>query len=256
MKLKVFSFRSAVGPGGQGPKALLQGLKAHESFPEVGFPAQRTGKVGAVALRALLLLSLLTSGLYCSSVDAFWYASPDFYFRGQQDDHVAAKLNAHGINHILWAYSGTYTVMRGPCLIPMWDAEPPILNQQYLILNWRIEASPEYFPLEIHRNDLQLMTADGNFAGKYVYACDVSDDSVQGKDDYNDGDTNTITVTGPTCLSVRYYDLYFGAVDEFYITPRVSRDGKPVDTPTVRFQFKRDYGYDPYEFPFMFMPVR
>ncbi len=218
-------------------------------------PAGKTSKRRRLWGMLLLAVTLLL-GTNCSSIDAFWYASPDFYFRGTEDGHVAARLNAHGINHTIWAYSGTYTVMRGPCLIPMWDAEPPIMDQQYVILNWRIEAPPEFFPLEIKREALTILSAQGNYSARNLYPCNVSDESVEGWDEFNNGDRDTILITKPTCLSVRYYDLYYGSLPEFFIVPQVYRAGEEVDTPTVRFIFRRDYGYDPYEFPLMFMPVR
>lgn len=231
----------------------------------VGFPKGRFARAfdsngrscrRLVALKLLPLLLIASGLIQCSSVDAFWYASPDFYFRGKEGEHTAARLNSHGVNHSIWAYTGAFTVMRGPCIVPLWDAEPPILNQQYVSLHWKIDAPEEMFPLKIHRQTLEIRSEEGNFTPKNVYTCDVEQGKVGLQDEFNDEASDVLILDRPACLVFRYYDLYFGKVEEFYFSPLVHSGDEPVDTPTVRFRSRRDYSYEPYEFPFMYMPVR
>ncbi|MBU44360.1 MAG: hypothetical protein CMN76_14155 [Spirochaetaceae bacterium] len=206
-------------------------------------------------IRMLALASAVGLG-QCSSIDAFWYAKPDFAIRYSEGEHTAARIEKDGILHTIWAYSGTYTVMRGPCPVPMWDAEPPILNHQTLSFHWKIEGERSKFPLEIHRKDLQIVAGDRIFGPANFYKCDIIGDEIEGERDFNYRDGDILTLHRPECMVFRYYDLQYSEVDEFYFRPTVYRNGRQISSEPMRFRSRRNYSYTPYEFPFMYMPVR
>ena len=57
-------------------------------------------------------------------------------------------------------------------------------------------------------------------------------------------------------LEEQGFDLNLVEVDEFYFRPTVYRNGRQISSEPMRFRSRRNYSYTPYEFPFMYMPVR
>lgn len=197
-------------------------------------------------------LLFLLFGSACSVLDANWYAVSDL---GQTEKDAEGNrwitVRAGELSHSFYSRSGQYGVLRGPCLFPIIDSEPPILNQQYIHLTWRIDGPPQAFPLRIKKEELQL-ESDGDSFPASVYQCDVSDEFLESRI----YDSEELILLRPGCLSLAIYGLYYGKVTAVRFRPPVYSGHRPLEAPTMVFRFKREYEYTPWELPFAFAPVR
>lgn len=228
-------------------------VSAADHGSEARYGADLSGPSRGVLFCLCCFLILSLAG--CSTLDAEWYARPDFSRRtSHAEGHTAASIAVQGLEHILWARSGGFTVLMGPCLFPVWDTEPPVLNHQAIHLHWEIQGPPESFPLEIDTGDLYLQSESKHVLPAGIYQCDVSEDFLE--EERVDGKARRYILKGPGCVILPFYGVYFADLPEFTFRPMVHRNNAPVDAPSVRFRSSRSYSYDPFMIPLYFAPVR
>lgn len=218
-------------------------------------PTLHGTRPGALSVRLLFLVlagAFLALNSACSVLDANWYALSEI-----GDTEVDAEGNrwitveAGGLSHSFYSRSGKYGVLRGPCLFPVIDSEPPILDQQYIHLVWKIDGPPEAFPLRIAKKDLEVESGGQGYPAS-VYQCNVSDEFLESRL----YDSEELVLLRPGCLSLAIYGLYYGKVTAVRFRPPVYSGDRLLDSRTMVFRFKREYEYTPWELPFAFAPVR
>lgn len=222
----------------------------------------------------LLARTALPLLLCCSSISTAYYARPEDAFlsaekcptgRIEGDLIPCARLKIEGVEIIYWAVTDYHTTMRGPCLIPLYLVDAPILESFDLSLRWRIILPPELRkdpPVVFILPDSILATVDSSRTDRptnmTMYRFENGLDGIEKNwsfyQDYEPVPASIPLSTDKT-LEIRYNTIFYWNVKSFSVQPGFRIHGREVKGPRIGFAPATDRKYTACEFPFM-IPVR
>lgn len=216
-----------------------------------------------------LCLFYLAAFTACSTLKAHWYIQPDRQFRQNLfcSNPCHAVMQSGPLSSAIGAKSGSYRVLMGPPFIPFWPVEPPILDQSYIVLKWKVNV-PQIFNnkvIRIPKKSLAIMAKQGKAVEKRIPVRSVmvranipdkNGNRLQYFSDSSDKIPDFIEFKGTSLLEMRFLGLYFSKLKWLKIKPTLFIGEKKIESAVIRFEAKRNYSYTAFELPFAFMPVR
>lgn len=218
-------------------------------------------------LRAFLFIPFLLCAS-CSTITTAYYARPADPFlskepckTGGEDQEVipCARLKVDGIEISYRAVTMYHPTMRGPCLLPLYPVDAPILDSYDVHLVWRILLPSELKgSVSILKSSVSASTAGRSEepTGITVYRFENGHDQIDRYISSDESVPETLPLGTDGTLLLWYNKILYSETKSFSVQPAFLVNGKKVLGPRVEFAPAKDRRYSPYEFPFMFAPVR
>ncbi len=220
-------------------------------------------------LRSVSLILILW-GSACSTINTAYYARPQAEFlssetckTGSMDDGVipCARLVVEGIELTYWAVTTYHPTMRGPCLLPVYPVDAPILDSFDVRLFWRVLLPANLKGTSVSILKSSIMASAGGRVdqptGITIYRMQDGSDRIES---YISPRSDTVPETFPlsadSTFELWYNTIFYAETESFSVQPSFLVNGKPVRGPRVEFTAEKDRKYSPFEFPFMIAPVR
>jgi hypothetical protein len=223
-------------------------------------------------LCAVWILLVLSS---CSTINTAYYALPQREFLSSKecktrsvDDATVpcARLNIDGIEVIYWAQTSYHPTMRGPCLLPVYPVDAPILDSHDVRLFWYV-LLPDHLKknpaaVSIRGSSIMVTVNHGRVdkpTGLTIYRLEGGSEHIE---NYLSLQTDRepvpekLEIKTDAMLELWYNTIFYSEVSSFSVQPSFLVNGKQIEGPRIEFSPEKDRRYSPYEFPFMLAPVR
>lgn len=158
----------------------------------------------------------------------------------------------------VWSSSAEYPVLSGPPLFPFISVEPPVLNDEHLVLILELSSVQEkmHFNGKIMKEYVRL-NLDGR---KDVYPdiVTVSEKNENGIYEIRESYTGTpdyIPFSGDSYVELTFFSAVYSELKEYSFRPVLRMKSSDAECPLLKFRPERSRTYIPYYFPFS-LPIK